>query len=106
MSKQNFHLPTWRRKPTADEAAPPRRGQRYKSPAELDFYGEFYAALCGAPVLPVLPKAKCGRRLRPSGAKGTLGVPFLFSQREKVSAWKLSGDSCSAESKHRLSEKR
>ena len=22
MSKQNFHLPTWRRKPTADEAAP------------------------------------------------------------------------------------
>jgi len=23
------------------EAAPPRRGQRYKSPAELDFYGEF-----------------------------------------------------------------
>ena len=47
----------------ADEAAPPRRGQRGKSPAELDFYGGFYAALCGAPVLPVLPKAKCGRRL-------------------------------------------
>ncbi|MEE0389495.1 MAG: hypothetical protein UDM04_05940, partial [Agathobaculum sp.] len=23
------------------EAAPPRRGQWYKSPAELDFYGEF-----------------------------------------------------------------
>ena len=22
MSKQTFHLPTWRRKPTADEAAP------------------------------------------------------------------------------------
>ena len=63
MSKQTFHLPTWRRKPTADEAAPPRRGQWSKSPAELDFYGEFYAALCGAPVLPVLPKAKCGRRL-------------------------------------------
>ena len=62
----------------ADEAAPPRRGQRGKSPAELDFYGEFYAALCGAPVLTVLPKAKCGRRLRPFGArKGTpFGVPF------------------------------
>ena len=27
---------------TADEAAPPRRGQWYKSPAELDFYGGFY----------------------------------------------------------------
>ena len=53
----------------ADEAAPPRRGQRGKSPAELDFYEEFYAAHCGAPVLPVLPKAKCGRRLRPKGAK-------------------------------------
>ena len=38
---------------TADEAAPPRRGQWYKSPAELDFYREFYAAHCGAPVLPV-----------------------------------------------------
>ena len=79
MSKQTFHLPTWRRKPTADEAAPPRRGQRSKSPAELDFYGEFYAALCGAPVLPVLPKAKCGRRLRPKGAKRhAKGVPFHF----------------------------
>ena len=51
--------------------APARQGrlgtrvprQRCKSPAELDFYGEFDAALCGAPVLPVLPKAKCGRRL-------------------------------------------
>ncbi len=53
----------------ADEAAPSRRGQRGKSPAELDFYGEFYAALCGAPVLPILPKAKYGRRLRPKGAK-------------------------------------
>ena len=31
MSKQTFHLPTWRRKPTADEAAPPRRGQWSKS---------------------------------------------------------------------------
>ena len=58
----------------------PRRGKRRcpgvrvprqwgKSPAELDFYGEFYAALCGAPVLPVLPKAKSDRRLRPLGAK-------------------------------------
>ena len=45
MSKQTFHLPTWRRKPTADEAAPPRRGQWYKSPAELDFYGELNHAL-------------------------------------------------------------
>ena len=105
MSKQTFHLPTWRRKPTADEAAPPRRGQRSKSPAEPDFYGDFYAALCGAPVLPVLPKAKCGRRLRPSGAKGTLDVPFLFSRREKVSAWELSDDSCSAKSEHSLSAK-
>ena len=31
---------------------------------------------------------------------------FLYSQREKVSAWKLSDDLCSAKSKHRLSEKR
>ena len=62
MSKQNFHLPTWRRKPTADEAAPPRRGQRYKSPAELDFYGEFNAACCGRPVLPVPALPECGRR--------------------------------------------
>ena len=54
---------------TVDEAAPPRRGQWSKSPAELDFYGEFYSALCGAPVLPVLPKTKCGRSLRPKGAK-------------------------------------
>ena len=30
---------------TADEAAPPRRGQWSKSPAEPDFYGDF---LCGA----------------------------------------------------------
>ena len=45
MSKQTFHLPTWRRKPTADEAAPPRRGQWYNSPAELDFYGELNPAL-------------------------------------------------------------
>ena len=67
---------------TADEAAPPRRGQWSKSPAKLDFYGDFYAALCGAPVLPVLPRAKCGRRLRPKGAKRhAFGVPFpLFSR--------------------------
>ena len=45
MSKQTFHLPTWRRKPTADEAAPLRHGQWYKSPAELDFYGELNHAL-------------------------------------------------------------
>ena len=65
---------------TADEIAPPRREQRNKSPAELDFYREFYAAHCGAPVLPVLPKAKCGRRLRPKGAKRhAVGVPFLLS---------------------------
>jgi len=39
--------------------------------------GIFYAALCGAPVLPVLPKAKFGRRLRPKGAKRhAFGVPF------------------------------
>ena len=77
MRKQHFRLPPWRRKPTADEAAPPRRGQRSKSPAELDFYEDFYAALCGAPVLPVLPKAKFGRRLRPKGAKRhAFGVPF------------------------------
>ena len=63
---------------TADEAAPPRREQRNKSPAELDFYGEFYAALCGAPVLPVLPKAKCGRRLRPKGAKKGTPSACLF----------------------------
>ena len=62
----------------ADEAAPPRRGQRYKSPAELDFYGEFDAALCGAPVLPVLPKAKCGRRKRAKRAKGTPSACLLF----------------------------
>ena len=62
----------------ADEAAPPRRGQRYKSPAELDFYGEFYAALCGAPALPVLPSAKDGRGLRPAGArKGTRKRAFF-----------------------------
>ena len=64
---------------TADEAAPPRREQRNKSPAELDFYGEFYAALCGAPVLPVLPKAKCGRRLRPKGAKKARRRRAFFS---------------------------
>ena len=65
---------------TADEAAPPRRGQWSKSPAELDFYWEFYAALCGAPVLPVLPKAKCGRRPRPKGAKRhAVGVPFSLT---------------------------
>ena len=63
---------------TADEAAPPRREQRNKSPAELDFYGEFYAALCGAPVLPVLPKAKCGRRKRAKRAKGTPLACLLF----------------------------
>ena len=64
----------------ADEAAPPRRGQWSKSPAEPDFYREFYAALCGAPVLPVLPKAKCGRRLRPKGAKRhAVGVPFSLT---------------------------
>ena len=68
---------------------PPRHGQRCKSPAKLDFYREFYAAHCGAPVLPVLPKAKCGRRLRPSGAKGTLGVPFLFSRRESETFGRL-----------------
>ena len=62
----------------ADEAAPPRREQRNKSPAELDFYGEFYAALCGAPVLPVLPKAKCGRRKRAKRAKGTPSACLLF----------------------------
>ena len=60
------------------EAAPPRRGQRYKSPAELDFYREFYAAHCGAPVLPVLPKAKCGRRKRAKRAKGTPSACLLF----------------------------
>ena len=63
----------------ADEAAPPRREQRNKSPAELDFYGEFYAALCGAPVLPVLPKAKCGRKLRPKGAKKARRRRAFFS---------------------------
>ena len=49
---------------TANEAAPRRRGHRYQSPAKLDFDREFYAALCGAPVLPVSPKAKCGRKIR------------------------------------------
>ena len=63
---------------TADEAAPPRRGQWSKSPAELDFYGEFYAALCGAPVLPVLPKAKCGRKKRAKRAKGTPSACLFF----------------------------
>ena len=62
MSKQTFHLPTWRRKPTADEAAPPRRGQRHKSPAKLDFYGEFHAAHCDAPALSVPALPECGRR--------------------------------------------
>ena len=66
--------------------APARQGrlgtrvprQRSKSPAELDFYGEFYAALCGAPALPVLPSAKVGRGLRPVGArKGTLLRAFF-----------------------------
>ena len=66
-------------------------GRGVKVRQSWTFTREFYAAHCGAPVLPVLPKAKCGRRLRPSGAKGTLGVPFLFSQREKVSAWKTFG---------------
>ena len=97
--------------------APARQGrlgtrvprQRSKSPAELDFYGEFYAALCGAPALPVLPSAKDGRGLRPAGArKGTLlaclfvdsfcsqnhksrGVYLAFyTLREKVSVWELS----------------
>ena len=99
----------------------PRRGKRRcpgvrvprqwgKSPAELDFYGEFYAALCGAPVLPVLPKAKYGRRLRPKGAKKARRRRAFFSnricmqipenrgrvprfsdfKREKVSVWELS----------------
>ena len=54
---------------TADEVAPPRREQRNKSPAELDFYREFYAAHCGAPVLPVPASPVCGRKLRPKGAK-------------------------------------
>ncbi|MBC5694779.1 hypothetical protein [Agathobaculum hominis] len=31
------------------EAAPPRRGQWYKSPAELDFYGELNHALRRVP---------------------------------------------------------
>jgi len=35
----------------AGAAAPPRRGQWNKSPAELDFYGEFDAALCGVPFI-------------------------------------------------------
>ncbi|WP_418388099.1 hypothetical protein, partial [Agathobaculum sp.] len=70
---------------------PLRRGQRYKSLAELDFYGEFDAALCGAPVLPVLPKAKCGRKLRPKGAeKARLWRAFSYFEGEKVSAWELS----------------
>ena len=47
MSKQNFHLPTWRRKPTADEAAPLRHGQWYKHRAKLDVYRELnYALRC------------------------------------------------------------
>ena len=50
--------------------APARQGrlgtrvprQRDKSPAELDFYGEFNAACCGRPVLPVPALPECGRR--------------------------------------------
>ena len=49
---------------TANEAAPLRRGPWYQSPAKLDFDREFYAAHCSAPVLPVSPKAKCGRKIR------------------------------------------
>ena len=65
---------------TADEVAPPRREQRNKSPAELDWYREFYAAHCGAPVLPVPASPEYGRKLRPKGAKRhALGVPFLLS---------------------------
>ena len=54
------------------------RAEVRKSGTRPDFLGDFYAALCGAPVLPVLPKAKCGRRKRAKRAKGTPSACLLF----------------------------
>ena len=58
------------------------RGSGVKVRQSWTFTEIFYAALCGAPVLPVLPKAKCGRRLRTQGVRRrhATGVPSSFVQ--------------------------
>ena len=69
--------------------AAPARAEVRKSGTRPDFLGDFYAALCGAPVLPVLPKAKCGRRKRAKRAKGTpsaclsLSIKSVFAPKQQ-----------------------
>ena len=47
----------------ARQGRPRHRGSGIKSPAKLDFYGEFlHAAHCGAPALSVSALPECGRR--------------------------------------------
>ena len=71
------------------------RGSGVKVRQSWTFTEIFYAALCGAPVLPVLPKAKCGRRLRPFGReKGTPSAClfcFLYNTCDMMMAQSMMG---------------
>ena len=62
MSKQTFHLPTWRRKPTADEAAPLRRGQRSKSQVHALTFTENFMRPAAAGLSALLAEGKIGRK--------------------------------------------
>ena len=60
----------------ADEAAPPRRGQRYKSPAELDFYGDFLRGALRSACPACFAEGKMRQEIAPEG-------------REKARLWRV-----------------